>query len=112
MSNKRWAELYRSKQSPEVGDLIFAYHRGVHRVIEVRDCPYSEFRNKRTVVYVQVTDRRFNPILRNRRTRQCDILWTMPFESRMQNSSYVDPKAIIERVRSFVSPLDSSLVSG
>lgn len=99
MSDKRWAGLYRAKKSPEPGDLIFAYHRGVHRVLEVHDCPFSEFRHKRTVVYVQVADRYFNPILRNRRTQRCDILWTNPFEAVVQNGSFVDPQGIIERVR-------------
>lgn len=101
-SKTRWAGLYRAKQSPKVGDLIFAYHRGVHRVLNVQDCPNSEFSNKRLITYVQVADSRFNPIVRDRRTQCCDILWTAPFEESVRESNFVDPESIIQRVRSIV----------
>lgn len=101
-SKARWADLYRSKVSPKVGDLIFAYHRGVHRVLNVREVYDSDFSNKRLVTYVQVADRRFNQIVCSNRTQTCDILWTMPFEETVRKSNFVDPEFIIQKVQSYL----------
>lgn len=95
-----WQSLYNNKKSPMVGDLICAYHRGVHRVVEVIDDSRStEHRNKRLIKYVQVADSRYNRIVGARRTFLCDILYTCPFEETVRSRGFLDPEAIIERVR-------------
>jgi hypothetical protein len=100
-SKARWAGLYRSKVSPKVGDLIFAYHKGVHRVLEVRDKTNPTYPNERLVTYIQVADQRLNPILRNRRIQSCDILWTTPFDEAVRADCYVNPEEIIKKVKSY-----------
>lgn len=95
-----WDNLYNNKKSPMVGDLICAYHRGIHRVVEVIDDSRStEHRNKRLVKYVQVADSHYNPIVGGKRTFLCDILYTCPFEESVRAKGFLDPDAIIDRVR-------------
>lgn len=93
-----WDNLYNNKKSPMVGDLICAYHRGIHRVLEVTE-DSREFRHKRLVRYVQVADSRYNPIVGARRIFICDILYTCPFEESVRAKGFLDPDAIIDRVR-------------
>jgi hypothetical protein len=104
MSKTKWDVVYKNKPDPAPGDLIFAYHKGVHRVVSVTETPndrYGGSKYHRTVTYMQVADSKFNPILRNRQIRSCDILWTFPFEKAVRADCFVNPEEIIERVKSY-----------
>ena len=56
----------------KIGNYIFAYHNGVHRVLEIE---YPTTRASTALVtYISVLDRSFNKV-RNKMTRCCDIDW-------------------------------------